>query len=180
MVKSMKLLGNLSYSLVPQQKHLIYRSCVLPITLYDHQLQFYNKALLVYPIRELNKTQYRAAIWILRVFCTSFLFGIKAIVGFISIKLHFQKLCNRSQLRVYSLLHNHILRSLLESLMTSNLPPYRLSLVSRLLTMDLAFIFTFHFILFCFVFLLFFFFFFYFQNNLGQGSPVMLLYQLQN
>ena len=130
----------------------------------------------MYPIRELNKTQYRAAIWILRVFCTSFLFGIKAIVGFISIKLHFQKLCNRSQLRVYSLLHNHILRSLLESLMTSNLPPYRLSLVSRLLTMDLAFIFHFSFylILFCFSFVFLFLFLFLEQLGLGFTSHAVV------
>jgi len=58
----MKLLGNSSHSLVPQQKHLIYRSCVLPIALYGHQLWFYNKALLAYPIRELNKMQHRATI----------------------------------------------------------------------------------------------------------------------
>ena len=72
----------------------------------------------MYPIRELNKVQYRAAIWIFIAFYTSSLFGIKAIVGFIPIKLYFQKLYSKSQLKVHSLLHNHILRSLLESLMT--------------------------------------------------------------
>ena len=37
-VKSMILLGKSFHSLVLKQKHLIYRSYVLPITLYDHQL----------------------------------------------------------------------------------------------------------------------------------------------
>ena len=55
MVKNMKLLGNSTCGLAPQQKYPLYRSCVLYITLYSHQLWFYNKAPLSYPIRELNK-----------------------------------------------------------------------------------------------------------------------------
>ena len=37
-VKCMKLLGNSSQEIIPIQKHLLYRCCVLPITLYSYQL----------------------------------------------------------------------------------------------------------------------------------------------
>jgi len=61
-VKCMKILGNSVHSLAPQQKRLLYRSCILPITLYIFQLWFYNNAPLLYPLKELNKMQRRAAI----------------------------------------------------------------------------------------------------------------------
>jgi len=38
MVKCMKLLGNSSQGITPNQKHLLYRCCVLPIALYSYQL----------------------------------------------------------------------------------------------------------------------------------------------
>jgi len=37
-VKCMKILGNLVKGLIPHQKRLFYRSCVLPIALYGFQL----------------------------------------------------------------------------------------------------------------------------------------------
>jgi len=114
-VKCMKILGNSVCSLASQQKHLLYRSCILPIALYEFQLWFYNKASLSYPLKELNKMQRRAAIWILDAFHTLPSFDIEAIVSLISIHLHLQKLSGRSQLRAHSLLYNHILRFLLKS-----------------------------------------------------------------
>jgi len=113
-VKCMKILRNSVCNLVSQQKHLLYRSCVLPIVLYRFQLQFYNKAPLSYPLKELNKMQRRAAIWILGAFHILSSFGIKAIIGLIPIHLYLQKLSSRSPLRAHSLLYNYIFRSLLE------------------------------------------------------------------
>ena len=43
-IKYMKILGNLVRGLIPHQKHLLHRSCVLPIALYGFQLQYYNRA----------------------------------------------------------------------------------------------------------------------------------------
>ena len=128
MVKSMKLLRNSTCGLAPQQKRLLYRSCILPIALYGHQLWFYNKASLSYSIKELNKMQHYTVIWILGAFHMSPLFGIKAITGLIPIKFHFQKLCSRSRLRVHSLSTNHIIRSLLDSLPFYTTPSHPLSL----------------------------------------------------
>ena len=53
-VKSMKILGNLSRGLIPSQKCLLYRMCVLPIVLYSFSLWFYNKAPLVYLLKVLK------------------------------------------------------------------------------------------------------------------------------
>ena len=61
-VKCMKLLGNSSHSIIPTQKHLLYRCCILPIALYSFQLWFYNHALLSYPLKILGKMQRRATI----------------------------------------------------------------------------------------------------------------------
>ena len=132
MVKCMKLLGNSSHGINPLQKCLLYRTCILPITLYGFQLWFYNCAPMAYHIKILNKMQRCAAIWILKAFKTSSSYGIKAIAGLIPIKLHLQKLGGRSQLRVYKLPHNHLLQSLIK--LNLNLSPNFKSTASDLLT----------------------------------------------
>ena len=53
-VKCMKILGNLACGFISHHKQLLYRSCVLPITLYGFQLWYYNKVLLSYPLKELK------------------------------------------------------------------------------------------------------------------------------
>ena len=113
-VKCMKLLGNSSHGISPLQKHLLYRCCVLPIALYGFQLWFYNKALLSYHMKILNKMQKRAAIWILGAFKTSPSEGVKAITGIIPIRFHLQKIARRLQICPFKLLINHILRNLID------------------------------------------------------------------
>ena len=113
-VKYMKLLGNLSQGINPLQKHLLYRCCILPITLYGFQLWFYNKAPISYHMKILDKMQRRAAIWILGAFKTSPSEGIGAIAGIIPIKFHLQKLTRRSQIHPFKLPTNHILRELMD------------------------------------------------------------------
>jgi len=89
-VKCMKIIGNSTRGLIPQQKRLLYRSCALPIALYGFQLWFYSKAPLSYPLNSLGKLQRRVATWILEVFKTSPLYSIEAIAGLIPIRLHLQ------------------------------------------------------------------------------------------
>jgi len=67
-IKSMKMLGNLSRGLILSQKCLLYRLYILHIALYRFLLWFYNKALLLYPLKVLRAMQCRAALWILGVF----------------------------------------------------------------------------------------------------------------
>ena len=121
-VKCMKLLGNSSCGIILTQKHLLYRCCILPITLYGFQLWFFNYAPLSYLLKILEKMQRRAAIWILGAFKTSLVESIEVIVGLIPIKLHLQKLIGRSQLCPLALLYNHLIQSLMDS--PSSLPKY--------------------------------------------------------
>jgi len=53
--------------------------------------------------------QRRAALWIVCAFKMSSSIGIEAIASLIPINLHLQKIGGKSQLRVHSLLPNHIL-----------------------------------------------------------------------
>ena len=53
-VKSIKILGNLSRGLILSQKHLLYRVCIFPIMLYSFPLWFYNKAPLAYLLKVLR------------------------------------------------------------------------------------------------------------------------------
>ena len=118
MVKCMKLLGNLSRGISPLQKRLLYRCCTLPIALYGFQLWYYNKAPVSYHMKTLNKMQRKAAIWILGAFKTLSLEGIEAIASIIPMRFHIQKLVKRSQLHLFKLLNNHILKTL-----SDNSPP---------------------------------------------------------
>jgi len=54
-VKCMKLLGNSSRGIIPLQKCLLYRCCILLIALYGFQLWFYYHALLSYQLKALGK-----------------------------------------------------------------------------------------------------------------------------
>ena len=127
-VKYMKILGNSVRGLIPHQKCLLYRSCILPIALYSFQLWYYNRTPLSYLLKMLGKIQRRAAIWILGAFKTFPLFSLKAIAELIPINLHLQKLSRRSQLRAHTLPNNHILQSLMEPKTNVLFKPYSLSL----------------------------------------------------
>jgi len=110
----MKILGNSNHGINPLQKHLLYGSCILSIALYGFQLWFYKCAPTAYHMKILEKMQRCTVIWILGAFKTSSLYGVEAIVGLITIKLHLQKLGGKSQLRANKLLSNHLLHLLID------------------------------------------------------------------
>ena len=62
MVKCIKILGNSLRGIIPTQKCLLYRCCILPIALYGFQLWFYKYAPLSYPLKILGKMQRKATI----------------------------------------------------------------------------------------------------------------------
>jgi len=59
-VKGMKMLRNSLRELISTQKYLLYKLCILPIALYKFPLWYYNKAPLVYLLKELRNMQWRA------------------------------------------------------------------------------------------------------------------------
>ena len=95
----MKMLGNSSRGLLHIQKHLLYRTCILPIVLYGFQLWFFKGTPIIKNITELKKMQRRAALWITGTFRTSPSKDIEAIAGLIPITLHLCKLNGRHHLR---------------------------------------------------------------------------------
>jgi len=56
-LSAMKMLGNFSRGLLPIQKRLLYRTCILPIALYGFQLWFFKGAPTIKNITELKKMQ---------------------------------------------------------------------------------------------------------------------------
>lgn len=126
----MKMLGNSNWGLLPYQKHLLYKMCILPIALYSFLLWHYNKAPLSHSFKMLNKMQQWATLCILDIFQTSPAMGIKAIVGLIPIQLHIHKLSGRNQLWTATLPQNHIIKSLLERRHVQNSQSHHLTLES--------------------------------------------------
>jgi len=61
-VKCMKILSNSICGINPLQKCLLYRLCILPITLYGFQLWFYNHTPMAYHLKVLGKIQRRVVI----------------------------------------------------------------------------------------------------------------------
>ena len=133
-VKCMNLLGNSLRGINSLQKHLLYRCCVLPIALYGFQLWFYNKALISYHMKILDKIQRRVAIWILGTFKTSPSKGIKAIAEIIPIRFHLQKITKRLQMQPFKLPTNHILRNLMDNSLSSSTSqnPYSIGSLTKL------------------------------------------------
>jgi len=85
----MNMLDNSTQELMLYQKCLLYRTCVLFIALYRFPLCFYNKAPLSYLLKNFNKMQQKAEIWILGAFCILPSIEIKAIAMLIPIIHHF-------------------------------------------------------------------------------------------
>jgi len=104
-LSTMKMLDNSSRGLLPIQKRLLYRTCILLIALYGFQLWFFKGAPIVKNITELKKMQQRAALWITGAFRTSLSEGIEAIAGLIPITLHLCKLNGRHHLHYASISH---------------------------------------------------------------------------
>ena len=123
----MKMLGNSSWGLLPIQKWLLYRTCILSITLYGFNLWFFKGTPIVKNVNELRKMQYKAALWITGAFWTSPSDGIEAIAGLIPVTLHMCKLNSRHHLRYGTISSSHAINSLLDSQHTKNHSPHRVA-----------------------------------------------------
>ena len=67
-LSTMKMLGNSSRGLLPIQKRLLYRTCILSITLYGFNLWFFKGTPIVKNVNKLRKMQCKAALWITSAF----------------------------------------------------------------------------------------------------------------
>jgi len=103
------------------QKWLLYYTCIFPIILYGFQLWSFKGVSIKHNISELNKTQRRAALWIIGTFKTFPLAGIKAIARLILVFLYFRKLNGWHYLRYFSILYNYTINFLLDPQYAKNL-----------------------------------------------------------
>jgi hypothetical protein len=83
MVQAMGMLGNSNRGLLPMQKHLLYRMCVLPVATYGYRLWYHDRAKVKGLMSSLSKMQWQAAFWIIGMFRTSPTGGCEAIAGLI-------------------------------------------------------------------------------------------------
>ena len=112
-IKGMKMLSNLTGGLSSIPKHLLYRTCILPIALYGFQLWYFKGASLYQPIKELKKMQKRMVLQIMEAFCTSLSWKVETISGLILDHFHLDKLIGHHYLRVAFLSKQHMLNFLL-------------------------------------------------------------------
>ena len=127
-VKAMGMLGNSTRGLLPLQKRLLYRSCVVPIATYGFRLWYFAGAPTKAQVSLLATMQRKAVLWILGAFHTSPTGGIEALAGLIPIHLHLKKLVKRSCLRAATLPSQHVLMSLLSAHNSKGASPHSQSL----------------------------------------------------
>ena len=101
---------------------------ILPIAIYGFQLWFFKGSCMANNVKELNKMQQRAALWITGVFKTFLSTGIKAIVGLILILLYFRKLNGYYYLWYTSVPYNYAINLLLDPQHAKNVSSHRFSL----------------------------------------------------
>jgi hypothetical protein len=111
MVQAMGMLSNSNRSLLSMQKYLLYRTCILPVTMYGYRLWYHDKAKVKGLMSFLSKMQWWAALWIIGMFRTSPTGGCKAIVSLIPIHLHICRLADWSSFRANTLSASHPLRT---------------------------------------------------------------------
>jgi hypothetical protein len=109
-VHAMGMLGNAFHRLSPWQKHILYRSCVVPIVTYGFKLWYYSGAHCKGQVAKLAKMQHCAALWITGAFHTSPVGGVGALAGLIPINLHLQKLAAQSSYWIATLSPTHPLQ----------------------------------------------------------------------
>ena len=124
-LNTIKMLRNSSRGLLPIQKQLLYRTCVLLIALYRFQLWFFKGAPMVKNTNKLKKMQQRAVLWITGTYQTSLSEDVEAIADLIPITLHLCKLNSRHHLHYASIPLSHAINSLLNSQHAKNQTPHR-------------------------------------------------------
>ncbi|CAA7267569.1 unnamed protein product [Cyclocybe aegerita] len=112
-VQAMRMLGNSTRGLLPKQRRLLYRSCVVPIATYVYHLWYFDGARNKGTMNQLKQMQQKAALWTTGAFRTSPTGGLEALAGLIPVHLMLKKLATCAVYRVATLSDTHPLRSML-------------------------------------------------------------------
>ncbi|CAA7269050.1 unnamed protein product [Cyclocybe aegerita] len=112
-VQAMHMLGNSTRGLLPKQRRLLYRSCVVPIATYGYRLWYFDGTHNKGAMNQLKWMQRKAALWITGAFRTSPTGGLKALAGLIPVHLMLKKLATCAVYRIATLSHTHPLCSMM-------------------------------------------------------------------
>ncbi|CAA7264649.1 unnamed protein product [Cyclocybe aegerita] len=112
-VQAMRMLGNSTRGLLPKQRCLLYRSCVVPIAMYGYHLWYFDGARNKDTMNQLKRMQRKAALWITGAFRPSSTGGLEALAGLIPVHLMLKKLATCTVYHVATLSDTHPLRSMM-------------------------------------------------------------------
>ena len=129
-LNAIKMLGNSSRRLLPMQKRLLYRTCIVLIALYGFQLWFFKGAPTVKNVKELKKMQCRATLWITGAFRMSLSERVEAIAGLIPINLHLKKLNGQHHLRYATVPPSYAINALLDKYQNRNQNQHKFALAN--------------------------------------------------
>jgi hypothetical protein len=112
-VRSMGMLGNSVRGLTPPQKHLLYRTCVVPVMTYGFCLWFFKGARVKGLVKAMSQVQCTAARWITGNFRTAPGGSGECLGGLLPMHLLLQQQADRGALRIAQLAPSHPLRPIL-------------------------------------------------------------------
>jgi hypothetical protein len=112
-VCAMGMLGNSVRGLEPDQKHLLYRLCVVPIITYGFCLWYFKGARVKGLIKAMSQVQHTAVRWICGNFQTTPGGGAECLSGLLPMHLTLRRLADRGTTRVPMLARSHPLRTIL-------------------------------------------------------------------
>ncbi|CAA7270779.1 unnamed protein product [Cyclocybe aegerita] len=123
-VQAMRMLGNSTRGLLPKQRRLLYRSCVVPIATYSYRLWYFDGACNKGAMNQLKRMQQKAALWITGAFRTSPTGSLEALAGLIPVHLMLKKLVMRTVYRVATLSDTHPLHSMMGERLLKRAEPH--------------------------------------------------------
>jgi hypothetical protein len=129
-VHAMGMLGNSVRGLEPDQKRLLYRSCVVPVITYGFCLWYFKGAHVKGLIKAMSQVQHTAARWICGNFRTTLGGGAECLRGLLPMHLTLCCLADRGPTRVPMLARSHPLRSILGEAMEGCHQAHPLALVN--------------------------------------------------
>ena len=122
------MLGNSNRGVSVSHKHLLYRTCMVPVATYRLRLWYLQGARLKGTIKGLSAVQHLAALWITGCFRTSPTGGTEALAGLVPMHILLKSLVAHSCARTATLGHSHPVRALLEPAQMGSAPPVPLGL----------------------------------------------------
>jgi hypothetical protein len=129
-VRAMGMLSNSVRGLEPDQKRLLYRSCMVPVITYGFRLWYFKGARIKGLIKAMSQVQHTAARWICGNFRTTSGGGAECLSGLLPMHLTLRRLADRGVTHVPTLAMSHPLRTILGEAMEGCHQAHPLALVN--------------------------------------------------